>query len=105
MKNNKKRLIFIIMYLAYMSIYLARINLSMAGTELARLKIADAAQIGLLGSFFFDNVCNRKTCKRQSGGLHSSVENDFSRTCGGRTLQYIDRFFSAVYRNNIAMDG
>lgn len=35
-----------------MSIYLARINLSMAGTELTRMEIADAAQIGFLGSAF-----------------------------------------------------
>lgn len=35
-----------------MSIYLARTNLSMAGTELTRMEIADAAQIGFLGSAF-----------------------------------------------------
>lgn len=50
MKN--KRLIFLITYLAYTSIYIARINLSISGSELINLGIMDTAQIGLLGSVF-----------------------------------------------------
>lgn len=50
MKNSK--IIFLITYFAYTSIYIARINLSISGTELVSLGIADTAQIGLLGSVF-----------------------------------------------------
>ena len=50
--NNKKRLIFLIVYLAYCSIYVARVNLSVASSVLIDTNVADAAQIGLLGSAF-----------------------------------------------------
>ena len=50
--NNKKRLIFLIVYLAYCSIYVARVNLSVASSVLIDINVADAAQIGLLGSAF-----------------------------------------------------
>jgi len=49
-KNSK--IIFFIVYLAYTSIYIARINLSVAGPELIGLGILDTAQIGTLGSVF-----------------------------------------------------
>lgn len=48
----KKSIIFWIMYLAYTSIYIARVNLSVAGPELSSLGLVDAAQLGLLGSAF-----------------------------------------------------
>jgi len=50
----KKRtlLIFAIVYIAYTSIYIARLNLSVANPVFVELGIADAAQIGLLGSIF-----------------------------------------------------
>jgi len=52
MTNNKRRLIFAIIYLAYASIYIARVNLSMAGTSLIDLSIISKHQLGLLGSVF-----------------------------------------------------
>lgn len=50
MKNRK--LIFLIVYLAYTSIYIARINLSMAGPDLLGTGVLDEVQLGLLGSVF-----------------------------------------------------
>lgn len=55
-KPKSKRittLIFFIVYMAYMSIYVARVNLSIAGPELKNLMILDETQIGFLGSCFF----------------------------------------------------
>ncbi|MBR2861500.1 MAG: MFS transporter [Clostridia bacterium] len=49
---KKNRLIFLITYLAYVSIYVARVNLSMASPALIELSVLDKAQIGLLGSVF-----------------------------------------------------
>lgn len=44
--------IFLICYLAYVFIYVARLNLSMAAPSLKALAILDMAQIGVLGSMF-----------------------------------------------------
>ena len=52
MTTRKKQLIFIICYLAYTSIYIARLNLSISSVELINESVMDAAQIGLLGSMF-----------------------------------------------------
>ena len=52
MSKATKRLIFIIVYLAYTSIYIARVNLSMAGPGLEELSIINTLQLGLLGSVF-----------------------------------------------------
>lgn len=52
MKHKWNRAIFIIVYLAYTSIYIARVNLSMAGTELIAGDIVNTVQLGLLGSIF-----------------------------------------------------
>ena len=52
MNTKKQRLIFTILYLAYTSIYIARINLSMAGPELINLNLIDTVQLGALGSVF-----------------------------------------------------
>lgn len=52
MKTKYSRVIFIIVYLAYTSIYIARVNLSMAGTELIAGDIVNTMQLGLLGSVF-----------------------------------------------------
>lgn len=51
-KSTKSALIFLICYVAYTGIYVARLNLSMASPSLVELGIADAAQIGILGSVF-----------------------------------------------------
>lgn len=50
--NRRNKLIFAILYLAYTSIYIARINLSMAGPGLIEAGIMDTVQLGLLGSVF-----------------------------------------------------
>lgn len=54
MKNLKKRsaIVFFIVYLAYMSIYVARVNLSIAGPDLKSMHVLDEAQLGILGSCF-----------------------------------------------------
>ena len=52
MTNNRKRLIFAVVYLAYTSIYIARVNLSMAGPELEKLSVVNTVQYGLLVSIF-----------------------------------------------------
>ena len=52
MKLNSKRLIFAIVYLAYTSIYIARVNLSVVSPELIDAGILDTVQIGILGSVF-----------------------------------------------------
>lgn len=52
MKTKMKNWIFPIIYLAYTSIYIARINLSVAGPEMIAQGILDTAQLGLLGSVF-----------------------------------------------------
>ncbi len=51
-RNTRGTLIFLICYLAYIGIYVARLNLSMASPEMVKLGIADTAQIGILGSVF-----------------------------------------------------
>lgn len=50
--TKRNTLIFIICYIAYTSIYIARLNLSMASPALIEIGIADTAQIGILGSVF-----------------------------------------------------
>ena len=52
MKTKWSKWIFPIIYLAYTSIYIARINLSVAGPEMIAQEILDTAQLGLLGSVF-----------------------------------------------------
>ncbi|MBE7031292.1 MAG: MFS transporter [Ruminococcaceae bacterium] len=52
MQNRRNRLIFIVVYLAYTAIYIARVNLSMAGPELIAANVLSTAQMGLLGSVF-----------------------------------------------------
>lgn len=54
MKSQKLRgaLVFAVCYTAYVSIYIARLNLSMASPALTSLGLITKAQIGLLGSVF-----------------------------------------------------
>ncbi len=52
MRQKQGRLIFFIVYLAYSSIYIARINLSVASPGLIAEGVMDTVQIGLLGSIF-----------------------------------------------------
>lgn len=52
MTAKKNRFIFLIVYLAYVSIYVARVNLSMAGPVLISDGVLDTVQLGMLGSVF-----------------------------------------------------
>ena len=52
MKNKKSTLIFIICYIAYTSIYIARLNLSTASPEMMKAGVLTTAQLGILGSAF-----------------------------------------------------
>lgn len=52
MREKKSKFIFLIVYLAYVSIYIARVNLSMAGPSLISENVLDTVQLGLLGSIF-----------------------------------------------------
>ena len=52
MQAKRNRLIFLIVYLAYTSIYIARVNLSMAGPDLNVEGIVTTAGLGLLGGIF-----------------------------------------------------
>ena len=52
MKIKRNKLIFLIVYLAYTSIYIARINLSMAGPDLTNGGVINTVQLGVLGSVF-----------------------------------------------------
>lgn len=52
MTSRKKHLIYLIVYLAYTSIYISRVNLSVSETALEALSLFDAAGYGLLGGLF-----------------------------------------------------
>ena len=52
MHNKKSRMIFLTVYLAYVSIYVARVNLSLAGPELISRNVINTVQLGILGSIF-----------------------------------------------------
>ena len=49
---KRKNIIFLVCYFAYISIYIARTNLSVAAPELKNLAILTTEQIGFLGSLF-----------------------------------------------------
>ncbi len=53
MFTKRKGLILAIIYLAYTSIYIGRVNLSMASPSLSAKNILDSAQIGIMGCCFF----------------------------------------------------
>lgn len=91
MKNGK--IIFLITYLAYTSIYIARINLSISGTELVSLGIADAAQIGLLGSVFSTfYACGRLI----NGGLSDNAP-PWKMLTGGLLFSGISNIFISFF--------
>ena len=50
--KKKQTLLFLFCYLSYASLYVARLNLSMASPDLKELGLLTSAQIGLLGSVF-----------------------------------------------------
>lgn len=52
--GNKRfqALIFVVCYISYASIYIARISLTMASPELIRVGVLSASQFGMIGSVF-----------------------------------------------------
>lgn len=52
MNSKRKMIIFIICYIAYTMIYIARLNLSVASPSIIENQILDTAGIGMLGSIF-----------------------------------------------------
>ena len=52
MNNKKTPIIFIICYMAYTAIYIARLNLSQASPGMLEANLLDKAQVGMLGSVF-----------------------------------------------------
>ncbi|MBQ1263047.1 MAG: MFS transporter [Oscillospiraceae bacterium] len=52
MKKQNPALVFLICYIAYVGIYIARLNLSMASPALTEMGVINTAQIGILGSMF-----------------------------------------------------
>ena len=76
---KKRSLIFIICYIAYTAIYIARLNLSVATPVFVNLGIADMAQVGLLGSVFsIIYACGRLI----NGGLGDKVA-PYKMICSG----------------------
>ena len=78
MSTKKKNLIFLICYLSYTSIYIARVNLSMASPGLIDNGILDTAQIGMMGSIFsiiyaFGRFINGQISDRQPPWLMISI--------------------------------
>ena len=68
MTNNKRRLIFAVIYLAYTAIYIARVNMSIAEPALEELSIVDTVQFGTLTAIF--------SCVFASGRLINGVIGD-----------------------------
>ena len=52
MKSYKNTLIFMICYIAYTSIYIARLNFSIASPELINTAVLSVAEVGMIGSIF-----------------------------------------------------
>lgn len=52
MKSRKKMMVFIICYIAYTAIYIARLNLSMASVTLEQMEAFNKAQYGIIGGVF-----------------------------------------------------
>ena len=49
---TKRKIIYLLCYLAYSSVYIARVNLTMANPSLVESGILDTVQIGILGGVF-----------------------------------------------------
>lgn len=56
MKFKNNRMIFLTVYLAYVSIYVARVNLSMAGLTLFRLMCLIQFSLAYLAVFFLQYI-------------------------------------------------
>ena len=82
---KRKNYIFAILYLAYTAIYISRLNLSVATPAFVNMGIADAAQIGLLGSIFSVIYASGRLI---SGGLGDKVA-PWKMICTGLVLSSV----------------
>lgn len=79
---TKRKIIYLLCYLAYSSIYIARINLSMANPSLISLGVLTKAEIGLLGGAFATVFASG----RLLNGIFSDKAPPFAMISGGLLL-------------------
>ena len=82
MKAKRASLIFIICYITYAGIYMARMNLSIAAPALKELSVLTTAQLGILGSVFSIVYATGRLC---SGWIADRVK-PWIMVCSGLTL-------------------
>lgn len=80
--KNKRHLIYLIAYLAYSSIYIARVNLTMANPALVSMSILTTEQIGMLGGVFSATFATG----RLLNGALSDKAPPRTMICGGLAL-------------------
>ncbi len=80
--KNKRHLIYLIAYLAYSSIYVARVNLTMANPALVSMSVLTTEQIGMLGGVFSATFA----CGRLFNGALSDKAPPWVMICGGLAL-------------------
>lgn len=99
MSNAKKKLIFMIVYLAYTSIYIARINLSVAGPGLIEGDILNTVQLGFLGSVF----STLYACGRMFNGALSDKTPPWIMLTVGLTAAGLSNLFISFFPPYIAI--
>ncbi len=99
MKNKKNTVIFILCYTLYTSIYIARLNLSMASPELKSLGVLDVSQIGMLGSVFSIVYA----CGRLLNGALSDTTPPYIMICTGLALAGIANIFIGFFPPFVAI--
>lgn len=80
--TRKRHFIYLIAYLAYSSIYIARVNLTMASPELVSMSILTTEQIGMLGGVFSATFA----AGRLLNGVISDKAPPWMMVCGGLAL-------------------
>lgn len=80
--------IFLVCYLAYLFIYVARLNLSMAAPGMKQLQILTMEQLGILGSVFSVVYA----CGRLASGILSDRLAPWKMICTGLMLCGISKF-------------
>ncbi len=80
--TRKRHLIYLVAYLAYSSIYIARVNLTMANPALVATSILTTEQIGMLGGVFSATFA----VGRLLNGVISDKAPPFAMVCGGLAL-------------------
>ena len=89
-KSFKKLILFIICYISYVSIYIARLNLTMAAPVFQEMGYLDAAQIGRMGSIFSVVYAAGRLI---NGGLADKVK-PWIMICGGLVICGIASIFA-----------